>query len=195
MINDSPITDSVFGRVREATRLQKSDEVRKYVSPQTRFITIADARQVSDPAIVTAYWGHTNPLNEVATYKPFEGKKYTGYLMHDGHKLTFITPKKTVFSVPIAEVSHVETKGKLFIVSLANTHYVFAEIVGVEYVRGTNYQTVDNMSDITGGWYKQFVALGVISPQQAAKDKRSNKLFLILWAIGTIALTVLVFTH
>lgn|GEM_PF-7091440 len=189
------IIQQAVGEIQEVSHLASADVVAQHIPSSATFVTLATVMMLEDPNAFALHFSHTNLLTGTNTRDGLNGTKYIGYLFHDATTLYFATETQTIYTIQLAEIQRFDgSYPEAFLLLLTNGTGLFVgQITPVQLPASSNYQTTPHVSsDDKGGWYKEFVQLGVISQQEVQANTRSGRTFMIVWIVLFVAFTLFI---
>jgi len=171
----------------------------QHIPPTAQYACIATVMMLDNPQDFKLHFstGSRSGFSPITTTTNLgmTGQKYYGYLYHDGTTLYFATETQVMYTIPLSTITSVNTsiEDMILIHLPENKGLLFGQVVPLQLEGGVPVQSTLITSTQTGKWYEEFVRLGVISPEQAKRNKKTSIIFLIIWALGIAGILFLMF--
>jgi hypothetical protein len=169
----------------------------QHIPPTAQYACIATVMMLDNPQDFKLHFSKSTPYGPLtaSTNLGMTGQKYYGYLYHDGTTLYFATETQALYTIPLNTITSVNASyEKFFLLHLPeNKGLLVGQVVPIRMQDGHPVQSSLIISSQTGDWYQEFVRLGVITPEQARKNSKYAKVFLVVWALGIAGILFLIF--
>jgi len=192
------ITEAV-SEIKDVTTLANPQVALQHLPSSAKFATVATVMLLDNPDQAMLHFGVGTTFGAISTDTNLgmNGTKYIGYLYHDGVSLIFADATQAVYTYPLASITGINnTYPDFFLILLPeNKGLLVSQLTSIQFPADSSIRSTPKISDSSMGWHREFVNLGVISQQQAQAQARSAKVFLIIFVIAFIGLTLLVLIH